>query len=167
MNATETVLSARKLLESLTPLNMDCGKLCGAACCGEDESGGNGMLLLPGEEELYEAEPFPLELEPDDTLFEGGSRLVCQGKCTREDRPFNCRIFPLRMALDEEGNPLRLEIDPRAWAVCPLCDRGGVRGMSVEFRKGARAAYELLTQNPEIREALRREQKMLEETRKL
>ena len=44
---------ARNLLESLTPLKDDCGRLCGAACCHPDEDGQGGVALFPGEEEYY------------------------------------------------------------------------------------------------------------------
>lgn len=44
---------ARELLLSLTPLNHDCGMLCGQACCAPDEEGQGGMMLFPGESALY------------------------------------------------------------------------------------------------------------------
>ena len=37
MNATDTVLSARALLENLTPLKTDCGRLCAADGISGDE----------------------------------------------------------------------------------------------------------------------------------
>ena len=39
MTTTERILSARKALETLTPLRGDCGRKCGAACCHPDEDG--------------------------------------------------------------------------------------------------------------------------------
>ena len=48
-SATEKRVSrARRLLADLTPLQTDCGALCGGACCKGDE--GTGMLLFPGED---------------------------------------------------------------------------------------------------------------------
>ena len=44
---------ARELLENVTPMKTDCGKICGAACCQPDEEDLNGMLLFPGEERYY------------------------------------------------------------------------------------------------------------------
>ena len=35
----DTVLRARALIGDRTPLRIDCGKLCGAACCQPDEDG--------------------------------------------------------------------------------------------------------------------------------
>ena len=36
MSETHAVLAARELLESLTPLKTDCGRLCQGACCQGD-----------------------------------------------------------------------------------------------------------------------------------
>ena len=52
MSAYDTVRAARNLLETLTPLKTDCGRLCQGACCQGDEQ--TGMLLFPGEEAFYE-----------------------------------------------------------------------------------------------------------------
>lgn len=164
---TETVLKAREQLKLLTPLKGNCGRYCGAACCENDDSGLNGMLLLPGEDELYEeeTEAFPFRLLPDDTLMDGGYRLVCEGKCLRDERPFACRIFPLRLRIADEE--IRAEIDPRAWAVCPLPERGGLRAMNPAFIAAAEEAGRILVQDAEIRAALLREQKMIDESRTL
>ena len=53
MTTQERILSALKLLEKVTPLKGDCGRVCGAACCQSDETGKGGMLLFPGEKALY------------------------------------------------------------------------------------------------------------------
>ena len=45
--------TARKKLKNVTPLKKDCGRVCGAACCRSPEGEETGMLLFPGEEELY------------------------------------------------------------------------------------------------------------------
>ena len=49
----ETLKKARELLADVTPLKTDCGKVCGARCCRPLETEETGMLLFPGEEELY------------------------------------------------------------------------------------------------------------------
>ena len=51
MDSLSAVLRARMLLDALTPLKTDCGRLCGGACCQGDET--TGMLLFPGEDALY------------------------------------------------------------------------------------------------------------------
>ncbi|WP_286726274.1 hypothetical protein [Pelotomaculum sp. PtaB.Bin117] len=41
-----------RLLDDITPLAVDCGRLCGSACCSEWEQGA-GIYLLPGEESMF------------------------------------------------------------------------------------------------------------------
>ena len=93
----------------LTPLDYDCGILCGKACCkGEDA----GMLLFPHEEEALDLSPF--------TVTEQDGRLLvrCNGNCDRENRPLACRIFPFFPTITPEG---RVAIQPEAGAfkLCP------------------------------------------------
>ena len=100
------VSRARRLLADVTPLQTDCGALCGGACCRGDE--GTGMLLFPGED------------TPFRVLTAGTRRLaVCPGVCDRSRRPLSCMLFPLFPAADEAGN-VRLLSDARGRAVCPL-----------------------------------------------
>ena len=173
--AVKALTEARALLENVTPLKSNCGKLCGGACCqpSPDDDGENGMLLLPFEESFYEQpiEGMPFHLADDDTLFKGGKRFVCEGKCVREHRPLACRIFPLRMRLETDPETEKItvvpEIDPRAWCVCPLLEMGGMRAMSQDFTNAVKAAGEILSQNTCMLEALYNEQKLLDEMRQL
>lgn len=170
-SALKTLAGARSLLENLTPLKSNCGRLCGGACCQSDESGENGMLLFPFEDELYKQpiEGFAFHLADDDTLFKGGRRLVCEGVCPREHRPLACRLFPLRIRLDTQGEETHAvaEPDPRAWYICPLLEQGGLRAMSQEFIKAVEAAGDVLAGNVYMLEALLNEQRLLDETRVL
>ena len=50
----EALEKARELLENVTPLKTDCGKVCGGRCCRPLEAEETGMLLFPGEEDFYE-----------------------------------------------------------------------------------------------------------------
>lgn len=172
------LLKARALLEETTPLKTNCGKLCGNACCQPDEGGENGMLLLPGEEALYrEAIPgFSFELKQDDTLGKGGWRLVCQGICPRQHRPLACRLFPLRIRLEGQGGgggaaPFRVlaEVDPRAWALCPLPEEGGGRlnALNPAFVQGVEAAGQALVGDGRCLDFLHAEQRWLVEMRRL
>ncbi len=165
--AKDSILRARELLRDLTPLKMNCGRLCGGACCQDDETGENGMLLFPGEEALYARpiEGFPFRLADDDTLFPGGKRLICQGHCPREQRPLACRLFPLRVRISD-GRAVA-EIDPRAWCVCPLPEQGGLRAMSRAFVEAVEQAGDLLLADPAQRAALESEQRLLDEMRQL
>lgn len=171
--AVKTLTRARALLEELTPLKGNCGRLCGGACCQADETGENGMLLFPFEEELYKKpiEGFAFHLVPDDTLLKGGKRLVCEGTCPREHRPLACRLFPLRIRLvcDELGENTRAvaELDPRAWYVCPLLEQGGLRAMSRDFISAVEKAGDVLSQNVYMLETLENEQRLIDEMRRL
>ena len=146
------VLSARGLLDTLTPLKTDCGTLCAHACCAGDEE--TGMLLFPGEETLYRDCAFGRVIPADFSL--GGqeaSLFVCSGRCERENRPLACRLFPLFLAFLKNGGT-KVRIDDRARAVCPLCDYG-IAGLDQEFAQAARKAYDLLLENEACRAYLR------------
>ena len=171
--ALRTLRAARTLLENQTPLKTDCGRLCGHACCQPDETGENGMLLYPFEALLYKKpiDGFAYTLKPDSTLVKDGQRLVCEGACPREHRPLACRMFPLRVRLtareDEGTTDVKAELDPRAWAVCPLLEEGGLRAMGEPFIHAVEEAGRLLSRNTFMLEAMLAEQRMLDETRTL
>ncbi|HNW86746.1 MAG TPA: hypothetical protein PLP25_04545 [Candidatus Limiplasma sp.] len=164
---------ARILLETVTPLKTDCGRLCDGACCKADETGENGMLLFPFEERFYQkpVEGFAFRLTEDDGIHKNGKRLICEGHCPREHRPLACRIFPLRIrVLSEQGgnvNRAVAELDPRAWAVCPLLEEGGLRAMSRDFIKAVEEVGALFCKNVYLLEALLNEQKFIDDSRRL
>ena len=144
MSETHAVLAARELLNHLTPLKTDCGRLCQGACCQGDEA--TGMLLFPGEEALYENCAFARVVPTGFSL--GGTPaqlLVCDGRCDRKNRPLACRLFPLFLKFREDQTPV-LRMDARARAVCPLTDYG-MKALDPEFRQAARRAYDLLLEN--------------------
>ena len=144
MSAYEAVLCARNLLENLTPLKTDCGRLCAGACCQGDEQ--TGMLLFPGEETFYESCTFARIIPAGFTL--GGSDallLVCSGTCERGNRPLACRLFPLFLKFKEDGTT-RLRMDVRAKSVCPLTDYG-IRALDPDFKQAARQAYDALLED--------------------
>lgn len=89
-----------------TPLKKDCGLVCGGACCkGDDDT---GMLLFP-----YESSNFTVK-EKD------GVRLcICEGKCSRNDRPLACRIFPFFPYVTAQGK-IKVIPDIRGINTCPL-----------------------------------------------
>ena len=150
MDALEAVKQARELLLDLTPLHKDCGIACGAACCACDEDGQGGMLLFPGEEALYDPLPQGYAIVPDDAVMPGMRLLTCDGACDRALRPLACRMFPLTPVLveSEGGEQLRVRVDPRAFAVCPLSEYG-VRGMDREFGRAVLECGRILCGCPE------------------
>lgn len=142
VNALETVGAARALLENVTPLNGDCGRFCGGACCLPDEDGQGGMLLFPGEEAFYRELPDGFSLTRDDSVVPNSLLLTCPGTCARSMRPLSCRLFPL---LPVPGGAV---MDRRGWAVCPLMEHGQ-RGLKKEFVEAVKAAGDLLYACPE------------------
>ena len=144
MHTEETILAARALLEQLTPLKTDCGRLCEGACCRGDDA--TGMLLFPGEDALFEGCTFGNVIDAEFSLGGQTARLfVCGGSCDRANRPLACRLFPLFLKFKEDGST-KLRMDVRAKAVCPLTDYG-LSALDPEFKQAARKAYDLLLEN--------------------
>ena len=152
MSAHTAVLTARNLLEKLTPLKTDCGRLCQGACCQGDEK--TGMLLFPGEEAFYENCTFT-RIIPAGFMLGGKDvlLLVCNGTCDRENRPLACRLFPLFLKFKEDGIT-KLRMDVRAKAVCPLTDYG-IKALDTDFKQAARKAYDILLEDEDCAAYLR------------
>ncbi len=142
----DVLKKARELLEELTPLRTDCGKVCGARCCRSLEGEETGMLLFPGEEESYLEDPAWKLRETA-----AGILAVCPGRCDRKERPLACRIFPLLPVIRDGA--VKVAADERARAVCPLL-RQGLRGMDPAFKDAVREAGKALAEDPEQREFL-------------
>lgn len=142
----DRLLTARALLENVTPLNADCGLSCGHRCCQSAEGEETGMLLFPGEEALFEGLPgYTL------TSAELGTLLICSGRCDRAQRPLSCRLFPLLPVVREDG--VKVAVDLRAKAVCPLA-RQGRSAMSQQFIDTVREAGRILAQDEAQRDFL-------------
>lgn len=150
---------ARELLRDVTPLSMDCGRVCGGACCESLPGERTGMLLFPGEEAYYEGRAEYQVLET-----ETGSLLICAGRCRREERPLSCRLFPLLPVLRAEG--VRVAMDARARAACPLAAQG-VRGLSEAFVEAVRQAGQALAEDESQRAFLTRLTREQDELRAL
>ncbi len=135
----DALRKAREMLETVTPLKTDCGRVCGARCCRSLEGEETGMLLFPGEEACYAGKPgWKLRKTPSGTL------LVCPGDCARDERPLACRIFPLLPVI--RNGEVKVAADQRARAVCPLLKQG-IRGMDPAFAETVREAGKILTED--------------------
>ena len=151
-SSPDAVLAARALLENVTPLKSDCGRICGGACCRGDEA--TGMLLFPGEEMLYEDCAFARVIPAQfDLAGKPALLLVCDGICERKNRPLACRLFPLFLTFEIDG-ATRVRMDARAGEVCPLCDYG-LDALAPAFRDAARRAYDVLLENEACRAYLK------------
>ncbi len=130
-----------KILGDLTPLRVDCGQLCGGACCKGDAA--CGMRLFPHEET-------PLSVI---TSGNGGRLAVCDGTCDRTQRPLSCRIFPFFPTIDEKGRVF-VEPDHRAGRLCPLIQHSEKIAFDPRFFRALKRVGRLLAADPECREFL-------------
>lgn len=161
MTTKEALIAARNLLENVTPLATDCGKLCSAACCkdSQDEEEVAGMLLFPEEADLYAHQGAWMELVPSAVLFDGQpvELLTCFLPCPRKHRPLACRIFPLvpyvKTAADGTEK-LTVRMDVRAKPLCPLYD-SGMAGLDPAFVQTVKDALRILWADETHREYLR------------
>ncbi|MBE6935950.1 MAG: hypothetical protein E7458_05540 [Ruminococcaceae bacterium] len=137
---------AYRILEQVTPIDGDCGTLCGARCCKGDEH--DGMWLLPGEDALLKDAEF-LTIR---TALEG-KYAICTGSCRRELRPLSCRIYPY-FPMPEEGRDGELRIVPtpdlRALSTCALF-RDSAPPVTPRFRHALRRVGRLLLRDPALR----------------
>lgn len=156
----DVLWTAREKLKDVTPLKRDCGRVCGARCCKPLEGEETGMLLFPGEEEVYAGKPgWTLR----DTAM--GRMVVCPGRCDRPERPLACRLFPLLPVPGEDGG-IRVWVDLRARVVCPLA-RQGIESMDPAFILAVREAGECLAADAEQAAFLRTLSAEQEELRQL
>ena len=150
----ELILSARKALESKTPLTSDCGALCNAACCHGDA----GMWLFPGEDLLYPDLPEFRVVTADGN--EGYPFLLCThaaNACPRDARPLSCRIFPLFPYVTRTPSGryrIRAAADPRAVRVCPLLSDESAPEIDRHFRHAVERVGRKLMRDREMREYL-------------
>ena len=151
---TELILSARKTLESKTPLQSDCGALCNAACCHGDA----GMWLFPGEDALYADLPGFSVISADGN--EGYPFLLCShaaDACPRVSRPLSCRIFPLFPYVTRTpfgSYRIRAAVDPRAARICPLLSDESAPEIDPRFRLAVERVGRRLMRDREMRKYL-------------
>jgi len=147
------VAQARRITEQITPLETDCGALCGARCCGGDEN--TGMELFFGES------------SPELTVKTGSDGVlvaVCNGTCSRNMRPLSCRIFPLYpvVSMGRRGIRVRAVIDPRAGGLCPLLNADNAQP-TARFRHAVRRAGQRLARCRTLRREMERTGQLLSE----
>lgn len=129
------------VLGDLTPLTVDCGVLCGGACCKGDEK--TGMRLFPHEESVLPV------------LEENGVRLVvCDGHCDRATRPLACKIFPFFPTIDDKGR-IFVEVDDRARRLCPLITHSDEIVFNKRFFKALKKVGKLLAKDADCRAFLK------------
>ena len=158
--STDTLQAAYALTETLTPLSVDCGQVCGGRCCRPHEGGRDGMRLLPGEAAVLAQRAAGcgttlalagLSVRP---AADGADLLICTGRCDRRLRPLSCRIYPLYPQIGADGR-VRARYDPRAWAQCPLSREQAHVRLQPAFVRAVRRIGRLLQNDPDTAPALR------------
>lgn len=152
--------TAYALLEDVTPLKEDCGRVCGGRCCRNTTGDACcGMRLFPGELDAQKRR----ELERTEGFsFPNQHLLVCGGRCRREIRPLSCRIFPLFPYLEETGQ-IRAVYDPRAWRICPLVRYQDRVRLQPLFVRRVRKIGRMLAADPACREFLREQSREIDD----
>lgn len=150
---------ALALLEDVTPLDTDCGNVCGGRCC-RPSADSTGMLLLPGEETLLGDAGFSI------TPADGGHLLICNGSCRRERRPFACRVFPLFPYVGEDGI-VRAVYDPRSFRLCPLTRNCAHVRLRRDFVRAVRMAGTRLMRDPACAAFLREQSREIDDISRL
>ncbi len=169
MNSAYVYLQLYRLFDTNTPLCVDCGQLCGDACCTGDDS---GMFLFPGETEVYKLlNPDGFRIEMSDLSYSYNGKnfktpiLFCKGNCDRYIRPLACRIFPLTPIITDDGK-LEIITDPRAKSVCPLAKTLYLDEYDTDFVMSVKKAFVLLSKNKQVRAFLEEYTKYINEFKK-
>ncbi len=153
MKSAYVYLQLYKLFDDVTPLKIDCGKLCNKACCEGDDC---GMLLFPGEECVYKLfSPEWAKLDKTNMTYKHNNSeynvniLFCNGNCDRYQRPLSCRIFPLTPYINKD-NKLQIIVDPRAKGICRLAKLMNTDEFDPVFIKNIERAFRLLIKNKRV-----------------
>lgn len=141
-----------RIIGDLTPLNEDCGQLCGKACCKGSKS--TGMLLFPREETALDVSQFNI------IPSKQGLIAVCDGTCERANRPLSCRIFPFFPRLFDD-DIIRVVYDTRSIKLCPITAYSDLVKPDRQFLRAVRHAGRLLAGYPECRSFLKAVSKQL------
>lgn len=126
-----------RLLNHVETEPYDCGTLCGNACCiCKDATNDVGIYLFPGEHLLLresEKKNDWLMWEEQDQKDIGFPKswtgpiyfVNCKTPpvCPREWRPLQCRTFPLKPVIDENGVLELIWEDEKLPYVCPIIDQ--------------------------------------------
>ncbi len=169
-----------RMLDDVSPVDYDCGKLCGSICCtcdisnNESDNYDMGIYLLPGEEKMFTRKEEWINwnhlLAEDYEFPESWSGKVyfirCRKApvCHREMRPIQCRTYPLAPHIDKNGVlHVILNMDPLPYE-CPLIkDR---MKLNDDFIEKTYEAWSILIKDPLIRDLIEMDSRSRENERK-
>lgn len=157
MDAKKIYKHIYSLLDNITPIKADCGKLCQSACCKGDED--TGMYLFPYEEIMYGTNENWIKIYDSDFIFNKKpvKIAICSGKCDRKKRPLSCRIFPL---FKLNG---KISIDTRAKKICPLARAIQLDEYNPEFVKNVKKVFNILNKFSETKRYILETEKIINE----
>ena len=144
----EEFMRIYELLDTVSPVPFDCGRICGEECCnGGDEE--IGIYLLPGEESVRAKEEWRMVEETEYGLF-----VKCKGpeSCERSTRPMQCRTFPLFPKIDENGSVFLEPNDIDLPYVCPLIEDEA--NLDHDFVDKTKEAWQELINDPIIKKTV-------------
>ena len=161
-----------RLLNRVSPLDRDCGGLCGAACCTkEKENTDMGIYLLPGEDKVHDKKDSWLSWiseSAEDYDFPDSWRgkvffVNCKGPnyCKREIRPMQCRTFPLTPHITEDGELILLYNDMELPYRCPLIDEE--MPLNESFVQATFTVWKHLIRDPLIYDLVKMDSEMRED----
>lgn len=140
----------------ITPLNSDCGLLCGSVCCSPDAKNSLGVHLFPGEECRFDGNEDWLTwdyLDPvkhgfpdswDETVY----FLKCSAPCPRDKRPLACRFFPLAPHILTDGTLLITYETIKLPYSCPLITKKFT--LRKDFIETVARAWLIMLRDPRI-----------------
>lgn len=162
----KTYKAIYRLLDRVSPIDGDCGKLCNAACCtcggdSKDDDGLDfdlGIYLLPGEEKIFTMEEdwlkWSVEYAEDydfpDSWFGKIYFVRCKTPpiCPRESRPLQCRFFPLAPHFSEQGKLQLIYCTSELPYSCPLITKK--MKLTDDFVKATYTVWNRLIKDPLI-----------------
>ena len=176
-----------RLLDRVSPIDGDCGKLCGAICCtctyepddfeytAEGDCNADnylGLYLLPGEEWIHDDEDSDWinwgHIMAEDYEYpeswEGKVYFIqCKTApvCPRKSRPIQCRTFPLAPHIDEDGIfHVIMNCDELPYS-CPLIDQD--IDINEDFAKATYTVWKHLIRDPYIYDLVEMDSEIREE----
>lgn len=147
-----------RITSLVTPLDRDCGTLCGRACCKPGQRDELGIYLFPGEECMFtRQENWLLWEEQDPREYEFPASwphpvyfIRCTGPCPRRVRPLACRFFPLAPHLQQDGSLLLIYETLQLPYSCPLIHQ--TLPLQRDFITTTGAAWDILLRDHRIRD---------------
>ena len=166
-----------RLLDKVSPIGGDCGRLCGAICCtcGDSCEEELGIYLYPGEEKIHSRKDDWLTWTVENAEdFEfpdswGGNVYFVKCKtpphCPRTQRPFQCRTYPLSPYLTKDGILELVYNDEELPYTCPLIKEE--IPLNDDFVKATYTVWKHLVCDPYIRDLVEEDSRARDESEAL